>query len=38
MWWVINAERELVFTVENEEEAKKVIENDGWYISYVYIA
>ena len=37
MWWIINAEHETVFTVENEEEAKKIIEEDDWYIGYVYI-
>lgn len=29
MWWIINAAGEKVFTVENEEEAKrKIKEND----------
>lgn len=37
MWWVINAEHEPVFTVESREEAERIIEEDDWYIDYIYI-
>lgn len=37
MWWIINAEHEPVFTVESKEEAEQIIEDDDWYIDYVYI-
>lgn len=37
MWWIINAEHELVFTVDSNEEAEQILEDDDWYIDYVYI-
>ena len=37
MWWIINAAGEKAFTVENKEEAERIIEKDGWYVDYIYI-
>ncbi len=37
MWWIINADHEIVFNVESVEEAKEIIEDDSWYIDYVWI-
>ena len=35
MWWMINAEGKLAFTVASEKEAKSRL--DDWYVDYVYV-
>ena len=37
MWWIINADHQITFDVESEEKAKEIIEEDDWYIDYVWI-
>lgn len=35
MWWMINKEGEMVFTVKSEKDA--IARLDDWYTDYVYI-
>lgn len=36
MWYIINSAGERVCAVETEAEAKKKVEENEWYVDYVY--